>query len=891
MVHRALPEDVRKPSYRLDAKGISGLLAEVAERHPDKYAAVAKRLSDLGRRLSWEQGETLRFEDLAPIPERPQILKEMEREIEALRKQGLDPDEFRTERQRIWIRYSGLLQKTVMEKGRERLNSLTLTAASGARGKPAQIQAMLAGPGIYQDGVGNIIDRFVGRSYSEGLRPADWLSATYGSRSSVISTKKATAKGGDFCLHEDTMVQLADKSVKPIREITVGDMVLGVSVRGKCQPTRVSAVFNQGSKRCHAWEFRVRGERHGIVEVCTKDHKFLFKTPQGNKVLPIETGASSNWSVVLEGGRLAQVRRLHTRGDLPCWDIEVEHPDHLFLLASGIVTSNSKQLVQIGATLPVTEVDCGTDNGIDLPSDSPLLRRRVLARPFGGLEAGTVVDRKALGRLSKKEGVVLVRSPLTCRSVNGVCAKCAGAGERFQLPKVGESVGITRAQSIGEPITQAGLNCLEDNELVRMADMSVKPIKEIQVGDWVLGSDINARTFPVRVTAVWDQGLQPVMRRTFSNGPGAFVALHLTSTSTHVVLGRSSGTMAKLPVGDVDADREIVGTYEGVPLAFTLQGSSDLGLLPCRDISVDHPDELFVLANGLIVKNSKHTGGQVGAKKEYSGLGWIDQFVQAPEDFPDRQVLAEEDGTVEAIKPAPQGGTYITVGGIQHYVQPGLEVSAKVGDTVERGTPMSSGLASPSDMLRLRGLGEARRYYAERFKKLMDDSGMETDQLHTETLARAALSRVSVRNPEGLGDLLPDDIVNYERLVARLPGGGTKVPAAKAGGKYLASGALHYTVGTRLSPSMIKRLENAGFGEVEVTDEPPEFETSMTRLRSAAHDQDDWLAQMHTSYLKSNIADSATRGLDTNVEANTHFAPRLAVGVGFGDKVRETGKF
>ena len=50
---------------------------------------------------------------------------------------------------------------------------------------------------------------------------------------------------------------------------------------------------------------------------------------------------------------------------------------------------------------------------------------------------------------------VKIRTILTCRSHNGICAKCYGAnmatGEAVQ---VGEAVGIIAAQSIGEPGTQ-----------------------------------------------------------------------------------------------------------------------------------------------------------------------------------------------------------------------------------------------------------------------------------------------------------------------------------------------------------------------------------------------------------------------------------------------------
>ena len=69
---------------------------------------------------------------------------------------------------------------------------------SGARGKPAQLKMMLSTPGLYTDAQDNIIPLFVRTSFAEGLRPAEYLAGTYGARKAVLSTKRATAKGGDL---------------------------------------------------------------------------------------------------------------------------------------------------------------------------------------------------------------------------------------------------------------------------------------------------------------------------------------------------------------------------------------------------------------------------------------------------------------------------------------------------------------------------------------------------------------------------------------------------------------------------------------------------------------------------------------------------------------------
>ena len=69
------------------------------------------------------------------------------------------------------------------------------------------------------------------------------------------------------------------------------------------------------------------------------------------------------------------------------------------------------------------------------------------------------------------------------------------------------------------------------------------------------------------------------------------------------------------------------------------------------------------------------------------------------------------------------------------------------------------------------------------------------------------------------------------------------------------------------------------------------FVPEMQRLRAGAHSGTDWLGKMNSSYLTSNLGQDAERGRDTDTAENVHFAPRLAIGTGFGEKIERTGKF
>jgi DNA-directed RNA polymerase subunit beta' len=147
------------------------------------------------------------------------------------------------------------------------------------------------------------------------------------------------------------------------------------------------------------------------------------------------------------------------------------------LADTALKTANSgyltRRLVDVAQDLVVTEIDCGTTNGLSI---TPIveggdvvegLGERVLGRVVSEdvavaatgevlVKAGVLIDEK-LVKLLERMGIdqVMVRSPITCETRYGVCAQCygrdLGRGHRINI---GEAVGVIAAQSIGEPGTQ-----------------------------------------------------------------------------------------------------------------------------------------------------------------------------------------------------------------------------------------------------------------------------------------------------------------------------------------------------------------------------------------------------------------------------------------------------
>ena len=134
----------------------------------------------------------------------------------------------------------------------------------------------------------------------------------------------------------------------------------------------------------------------------------------------------------------------------------------------------TRRLVDVAQDVVVTEVDCGTKegkvvrkeniSGIEIPL-SKNIRGRVLAANLKDKD-GNVVYKKGF-LVTKEEAYniegmgydeIFVRSPLTCKTVHGICQMCYGLDlGRNHLVDLGEAVGIIAAQAIGEPGTQLTL--------------------------------------------------------------------------------------------------------------------------------------------------------------------------------------------------------------------------------------------------------------------------------------------------------------------------------------------------------------------------------------------------------------------------------------------------
>jgi len=988
LIDSALPPDLRDPNRPLDKKSVEGLLAEVARRYPDQYADIAKHILDAGRHTAYLQGETIGLDDLKPVIDKQAMLAQMDAETDASDATATSPKDKKMKRVMIWSKYGDLMDKQTMAGAKD--TALGRSVTSGARGNSTQLRSILTAPAIYTDYKGEPVPMFIRHSFAEGMRPAEYLASSFGTRSAIVSTKKGTALGGDACLHEFTLVRMADGSSKTIRDIRVGEWVLGSDKFGNTFPVQVKNVFDQGLKDVHQYRVAMSGNRElfDLVQ-CTPDHKFLtFRVSTRKSQSPIVQP-------------LAELKHATVKLMTPCTykQLTGKHESKAFLL--GLLTGDGY--------LP-------SDKGkINLTcADSKLIS-----------DLAPLIEQEGL-RLRQRTGANTIQYSITepkadhtassfkhCLDTYGMRGRTAAFK---QLPKDIETWDITSiAAYIGGLFTSDGSVTHRTANGRKYASISFGSVSK----DLIFGLRHLLRHFFCIETSVPFCTKKEALNRRKRQYAGFDIISNYDTWSILIGSMRDITQFSQtIPLMGVKADAikqamQLVTAYGSTKTRHVVDVGS-IGLARCLDIEVDHPDHLFVLDCGVICSNSKqlvsaaaqlvvteddcgtgngidfkvddseirgrvlaraegkvpagtvvdkhvmaelrkagvksvmarspmtctakegicahcmgllptghfpekgysagitaahaigeplaqqalsqkHTAGAFGGtKKQFAGFRTINQLLQTPETFPNKAALAEATGRVGNIEDAPQGGKYIHIGEHKHYILPDFEPLVKTGDEVEAGDPLSEGVADVADVIRLRGLGEGRKYYVNRVGQAMSESGYGTPQkLNLELLARASLDHVQIDDPEGMGNYLPDDTVSYSQMANNYvaPASAALMAPDKAVGKVLHAPAMHFTIGTRLTPKMVKQLNESQVQHVVASDEEPKFHPEMVRLRSAAHNNPDWFARLHSSYLTTGLEDAVTRAHDTDVESNTHFAPRLAIGQDFGKNVETTGKF
>jgi len=149
----------------------------------------------------------------------------------------------------------------------------------------------------------------------------------------------------------------------------------------------------------------------------------------------------------------------------------------------------TRRLVDVAQDIIVNEEDCGSTNGIWIKADEDIAGQSFSERIYGRVLAERVIDpntgeivfeqndllthEKVKEIITHGVPAIKVRSPLTCEMVHGICANCYGIDlGRGDNVKLGSTVGIIAAQSIGEPGTQLTLRTFHTGGVAAGGDIT-----------------------------------------------------------------------------------------------------------------------------------------------------------------------------------------------------------------------------------------------------------------------------------------------------------------------------------------------------------------------------------------------------------------------------------
>lgn len=993
LVNDILPEELRDYSRVLDKSTLGSLLKEVARKHPEKYREISFQLNQIGRQSAQEQGGlSFGARHLRKSKAAAAIQDKIKGELYNILADDSLTDQQRNDKiVRVVGRESSTQQRAVLDEAVKENNPLGLQVLSGSRGKPMNLASLLAADMLYSDHRDEVIPVPVLRSYSQGLTPAEYWAGTYGARRGIIATKFATQEAGFLCLAGDTEVRMADWSIKQIKDIKVGERVLGADKTGKTFPVAVTATFQNGVKQLYKFVFRYGKSRNKRLEIrATLQHKALLQVCTRKRKRPEPKLIINNYLDVLPLGECKRkVTAWYALKPPQGYIVEDGKAEPLAWLVGLLIAEG-------GLTGHNTTVSFGD---LALVSQAEKLCKASgfeLKKRTGKDYEYTITDLKPLGYTGKPGGGILEGS-FRCRlrlrlSQLGLLGKAAQ--EKYIPNEVREWSNGTVAEFLRWLFAGDGGVSVSNKSTVPVIKLGMTGMPVVRMAAELLETRFGIYS-QQHTTLPQESGNWPVQHLTINDKE----SVQRFAEKIGFVAGEKQNRLQQLLLNMGESTRRD-------EFLFHFLSCDKLDLAETYDIEVDHPDHLFVLANGAIVSNSKqlnqaghrlvvvdeesedenpglrglivdtddmdnegsllaqdtgpfrrntpltpkilkqlkrlgkdrilvrspliggspeggvyardvgvrekgllpgrgeqvglqaaqalsepisqgqlsakHSGGVAGQEKAVGGFQYINQLIQTPKKMQGGAAHATVDGTVQRIEPAPAGGNYVTIDGERHYVNAGYELKVKKGDTIEAGDMLSEGIPNPAIITKYKGVGEGRRYFVQEFKKAMASSGMFGHRRNIELLARGLINHVKLT--EEVGDHVQDDVIPYTTLehTYKPRDGFQALSPKKAVGKYLERPVLHYTIGTKVRPSMLKDFDEFGVQALEVHDNPPPFEAHMVRGMYQLQHDPDWLTQMYGSGLKESLLESTARGA-TSEERGSSFVPSLATGTDFGD--------
>ena len=492
------------------------------------------------------------------------------------------------------------------------------------------------------------------------------------------------------------------------------------------------------------------------------------------------------------------------------------------LAESSMKTANAgyltRRLVDVAQDVIITEVDCGTTEGLTLTAlikeDKILssLSERILGRVLAEdifqpkrkqpiLKAGTLLNEENVKQLEKL-GIdnVKVRSTITCESEQGICAMCYGRDlAEGQLINIGESIGVIAAQSIGQSGTKLNLRTQGANGI---------PKRTASVDSIEIHSKGTIKYHNIKC-------IRRKSRKTLPFTPHLIVISHSGEISLIADSGREIEHY-KVPYGailsvndgeEVEAGQELASweahrfpiitelagdvSFVNIAEEITLNGENKKLIIKDYKLWPSHRKQLHPRLK-LVDKNNKTLiydlppyaiiNVEEGKKVKLGDIiATIPQYLDKPnnnllrvielfEARPPKEpaILAHRSGTINFAKETKTKRRFSitdTEGTVYDFSLGKQGISNIISDEkVEKGEIIVEGATNLHDILRFKGKNELVKSLVNELQEIYISHNVTINDKHFEVIIGQMLATVSIVSP-GDTNFLVGDIVMYKHLL------------------------------------------------------------------------------------------------------------------------------
>jgi DNA-directed RNA polymerase subunit beta' len=488
---------------------------------------------------------------------------------------------------------------------------------------------------------------------------------------------------------------------------------------------------------------------------------------------------------------------------------------------SGYLT---RKLADVAQNVFISERNCGTKQGvtkraiykgeeIDVPLRDAIVgrtARETIANPITDeiivKENDVILEESALKIEALGIDSVMVRSPLTCESKQGVCGHCYGQDmSTGRDVEEGLAVGIIAAQSIGEPGTQLTMRTFHTGGIgqrtlvetdyrsqhagtIELRDANEVPTKDDDGNDVLIALKRNGEIAVLddkgrelekskvqygalllvksgdkikkgQMLVKWDPHRTPILAE--KAGLVRFKDIEIGETvrpEQEGQPGEKRGTRELLVVIEHKGEKHpqiVIEDADGKILDFHyLPAKARIEVAPGQAIEAGH----LLARQPREVKTSSDIVG---------GLPRVTEIFEARKPH-DPAVLAEISGLVELRSDKRRGKMTIIVkseAGLEkeHHVPQDRHLLVHTGDYVQAGDPLIDGPLIPHDILRIKGEESLFNYLLDEVQNVYRAQGVTINDKHIEIILAQMLRKFRVENP-GDTALLPNEVVDKFRF-------------------------------------------------------------------------------------------------------------------------------